>query len=173
MADDTTTTAPPATDPVDPTASTDTTPDAPATDALGDAGKKALDAERREKRAAEKRATELETRLKEFEDRDKTEAQKLADRAEAAEKRAAELESRSLRLEVASEKGLTAGQAKRLIGSTREELEADADEILKDFAPATQKVVVPDLDLGPRATGSPEPTTPRERINAGLAQHMK
>jgi len=169
MADEPTTDAPPA--PVEPT--TDAPKDAPATDPLGDAGKKALDAERREKRAAEKRAADLETRLKEFEDRDKTEAQRLADRAEQAEKRAAELESRSLRLEVASEKGLTAAQAKRLIGSTREELEADADEILRDFAPATQKVAVPDLDLGPRATGSPEPTTPRERINAGLAQHMK
>jgi hypothetical protein len=51
----------------------DNAPDQPATAELGDAGKKALDAERREKRAAEKRAADLEARLKEFEDRDKTE----------------------------------------------------------------------------------------------------
>ena len=93
--------------------------------------------------------------------------------AEAAEKRAAELESRAMRLEVAAEKGLTVAQQKYLTGATREELEANAAQILEDFAPATQKVVVPDLDLGPRATGSPEPSTAQERINAGIAQHMK
>lgn len=54
-------------------------------DALGDAGKKALDAERKEKRAAEKRAADLEARLKEFEDRDKSEAEKAADRIAKAE----------------------------------------------------------------------------------------
>jgi hypothetical protein len=98
---------------------------------LGVAGKKALDAERREKRAAERRAAELEARLKEFEDRDKTEAQKLAERAEKAEAELATLQAASLRAEVALEKGLTPAQAKRLIGSTREELEADADELLE------------------------------------------
>lgn len=38
-----------------------------------------------------------------------------------------------LRAEVAAEKGLKPGQAKRLAGSTREELEADADDILENF----------------------------------------
>jgi hypothetical protein len=148
-------------------------PDQSATDNLGDAGKKALDAERREKRAAEKRANDLEARLREFEDRDKTEAQKLADRADAAEKRALDLETRALRLEVAAEKGLTPAQAKRLVGVTREELEADAEELVATFKPAEEKVTVPDLDLGPRATGSPEPTDAQGRINAGLAAFMK
>jgi hypothetical protein len=41
--------------------------------------------------------------------------------------------SRALRLEVAFEKGLTPAQAKRLVGGTRDELEADAEEILRDF----------------------------------------
>ena len=38
-----------------------------------------------------------------------------------------------LRLEIAAEKGLTPAQARRLVGNTREELEADADELLEAF----------------------------------------
>ena len=133
--------------------------DQSATDDLGDAGKKALDAERREKRAAEKRAAELEARLKEFEDRDKAESTRAIERAEAAEKAAAAAEARALRLEVASEKGLTAAQAKRLVGESREELEADAQELLDTFKPASNdddshESVTESLDLGNR-TGSP------------------
>lgn len=128
----------------EPTTQTDTPADEPestrdesATDEpLGDAGKKALEAERRDKRAAERRAAELEARLKEFEDRDKSEAEKLAERAEAAERSLADLQANALRAEVALDKGLTPSQAKRLIGSTREELEADADELLKDIGTA-------------------------------------
>jgi cell division septum initiation protein DivIVA len=132
----------------------------PATGELGDAGKKALDAERREKRAAEKRAADLEARLKEFEDRDKTETTRAVERAEAAEKAAAAAESRALRLEIAAEKGLTPAQAKRLVGETREELEADASELLETFKPASaeddsHESVTESLDLGNRG-GAPK-----------------
>ena len=143
------------------TAENDNVTDQPATGDLGDAGKKALDAERREKRAAEKRAADLEARLKEFEDRDKTESTRAIERAEAAEKAAAAAESRALRLEIAAEKGLTPAQAKRLVGETREELEADASELLETFKPAaspednSHESVTDSLDLGNR-TGSPK-----------------
>ena len=142
------------------TAEHDSATDQPATGELGDAGKKALDAERRDKRAAEKRAADLEARLKEFEDRDKTETTRAVERAEAAEKAAAAAEARALRLEVASEKGLTPAQAKRLVGETREELEADASELLDTFKPATSDdgshdPITESLDLGNR-TGSPK-----------------
>lgn len=151
MADEATTTAPNGQD--------TTTTDAPATDALGDAGKKALDAERRQKRDAEKRAADLEARLKEFEDRDKSEAQKLVERAEAAERRAQEIESHALRLEVAAEKGLTPKQAQRLVGNTREELLSDADDLVASFTPANtepEEPAVPGLDLG-TTRGAPMP----------------
>lgn len=134
--------------------------DQSATD-LGDAGKKALDAERRDKRAAERRATDLEAKLKEFEDRDKTESTRAVERAEAAEKALAAAESRALRLEVASEKGLTPAQAKRLVGESREELEADASELLETFKPApsseddSHESVTESLDLGNRG-GAPK-----------------
>lgn len=117
-------------------------------------------------RKANKEAETLRLKLQEFEDRDKTEAQKLADRAEAAEKRAAELEGRALRLEVASEKGLKPSQIKRLVGTTREELEADADELLAEFKPAEAERPSVDLDLGTRTTTATS-TDPR---SADLAQ---
>jgi hypothetical protein len=96
------------------------------------------------------------TKLQEYEDRDKTEAQRLADRAEAAERRAIEMETQALRLEVAAEKGLTPAQAKRLMGSTREEFEADADELLTTFRSAAetkQEQAAASLDLGTRGGG--------------------
>lgn len=108
-------------------------------------------------RKANKEAETLRLQLKEFEDRDKTEAQKLIERADAAEKRAAEVEGRALRLEVAAEKGLTPAQAKRLVGSTREELETDADELLTTFKPASadeSESVAASLDLGSRGTAT-------------------
>src|SRR5699024_5928901 len=62
-----------------------------------------------------------------------SESERTSEKLSAAEKRAEEAESRLLRLEVAQEKGLTAAQAKRLVGGTREELESDADELLDTF----------------------------------------
>lgn len=128
-----------------------------ADESLGDNGKKALEAERRNARQAAKERDALAARLQEFEDRDKSEAQKLIERAEAAEKRYAETESRAMRLEVAHEKGLTPGQAKRLVGATREELEADADEILRDF-PMKPGRPAGNVDQGARSTSKPEST---------------
>lgn len=109
-------------------------------------------AKAREQETRAKANAEAALRLKDFEDRDKTEAQKLLERAEAAERRVAETETRALRLEVAAEKGLTPAQAKRLVGASRAELEADADELLETFKPADPGQV--SLDLGQRATST-------------------
>ncbi len=106
-------------------------------------------------RKANKEAETLRLKLQQFEERDKTEAEKVADRAKTAEDRAAQAESRALRLEVAFEKGLTPAQAKRLVGATRDELETDADELLETFKPAEQAKPDLDLDLGTRAAGVP------------------
>lgn len=66
-------------------------------------------------------------RLAEFEESQKTEAQKSQERLEAAEKRAAELESKATRAEVAAAKGVPVAL---LSGSTQEELEAAADALI-------------------------------------------
>ena len=65
-------------------------------------------------------------------------AKTLEDRVAEIERQAKESETRAMRAEVANAKGLTPGQARRLVGATREELEADADELLKDIG-AQQK----------------------------------
>lgn len=83
-------------------------------------------------------------------------AKALQDRIDAMERKTAEAEVRALRAEVAQAKGLTAAQARRLQGSTREELEADADDLLASF-PAGQPTGAgtprPDPSQGARSTG--------------------
>ena len=63
----------------------------------------------------------------EWEEANKTEVQKTADRLAAAEKRATELEAKALRSEVAAAKGVPSAL---LTGSTQEELEAAADALI-------------------------------------------
>lgn len=93
------------------------------------------------------RAKDLEQRLKEYEDRDKTDAQKAAEKLAENEKRAAAAEAKLLRFEIAAAKGLPPKWASRLTGSTKEELEADAAELLKELGPDR-----PSFDGGPRQT---------------------
>lgn len=122
------------------------TPD-PATgggDSLGDAGRRAIEAERKARRDAEARLKarikELEplaSKAKELEDSTKSEAQRLADERDAHRSRAERAEQDLLRLRVALRKGLTETQAKRLVGASEEDLEADADELLASFRPAS------------------------------------
>lgn len=98
----------------------------------------------------------LASKAKELEDRDKSDLEKLTARAEQAERQRAEVEARALRLEVAFDKGLTPAQAKRLVGADRAELEADAEEILRDF-PALKPDGRPkgNADLGGREKAAP------------------
>ena len=95
----------------------------------------------------------LAQKAREADEATKSEVQKAADRAAAAEKKAEEAEARALRLEVAASKGLNAKQAARLVGATREELEADADELLADFTPG--------------GGGEAAPSRPTERLTGG------
>jgi hypothetical protein len=101
--------------------------------------KTALEKERTRATEAENQLKALRVemaKLKKDDDATKTEQQKMLERIEAAEKKAAEAEARQLRAEVAVEKKLTPAQAKRLAGTTREELLTDADELLEAFKPA-------------------------------------
>lgn len=89
-------------------------------------------------------------------------AQEKASREKAeAEKRATAAEGQALRLDVALDKapeGMTIAQvrklAKRLSGSTREELEADAAELFEDFD-------------GNGGGGEDPPRRPKERLRSG------
>lgn len=121
-----------------------------------------LQAQDRDKAALKKRADEAEAKAKRYEDADKTDKDKLEERASGAEQRASAAEATALRLDVALEKapeGMSIAQvrklAKRLSGDSREDLEADAEELFADF-------VTEDDDKGQAPRGRP-----RERLRPG------
>ncbi|WP_159844900.1 hypothetical protein [Nocardia sp. CY41] len=113
---------PPENDPV--------TPDAPATDpktpdatedTLGDAGKKALAAERAAKRALSKERDELAAKVKQFEDRDKSDSEKQADRIASLEKDAADAKVLALRYKYAAKHQISDEDAELFLVGTDEE----------------------------------------------------
>lgn len=67
----------------------------------------------------------------ELQEEGRSEQEKMTERLTAAEQRAASAELGLLRQEVAAAKGLPVSWARRLVGATREELEADAAEMVK------------------------------------------
>lgn len=97
------------------------------------------------------------TELQKIRDGEKSEVQKERERADAAEKRANEADHRELQRAVAEAKGIPLKHAARLRGSTKEELEADADDYLEDYTP-------------PEGGGKrPIPGKPRENLRGGGA----
>jgi hypothetical protein len=140
---------------------------------LGEAGQKALVAERKARAAAERQAKthqrqldEMAKRLKEYEDRDKSEADKLAEAKTAAEREAATAKRELMRYRVAAKKKLPAELANRLQGSTEEEMESDADNLLEVFG--TQQRQTPSYDGGVRQTARPASMNDLIRHTAGL-----
>lgn len=103
---------------------------------------------------ANKEAETLRLRLKEFEDRDKTEAQKLLERAETAERAVEQARTEALRSKVAATKGLPADLHEFLTAATEDDLNAQADRLLARIAPPdTQRVPV--FNGGPREGNAP------------------
>lgn len=99
----------------------------------------------------------LAARLKEYEDA-KSEAEKTTERLTTAEKRAEKAEGELLRLTVGLEKGLTPAQARRLVGATKDELEADADDLLATFG--GDKKAPPQRKPNERLRGGSDPDDP-------------
>jgi hypothetical protein len=89
---------------------------------------------RREAATLRSRLGEVEEKLQEREDSDKSEHERLSDRAGAAEQRAQEAEARLLRFEIAAEHGLDTTAVQFLTGATREEIEHRAEELAKLLA---------------------------------------
>jgi hypothetical protein len=84
----------------------------------------------------------------------------LQEKLTKAESEAETAKADYVRLEVATEKGLTPKQAKRLQGKTKEELEADADEILEEFGVKKSEESQDDEDDENEGR-----TTPRPKLN--------
>lgn len=157
---------PPVDPPVDPPAD----PPKPD-DKLGEPGKAALIAERKRADVAERELAKFRKAEQDKADADKSEIQKATELREAAEAKAAAAELRVLRLEVAAEKGLSATQAKRLVGASREELETDADEFLASMpqAPPAPKGPKPDPSQGSKGETPQRPKSLSEAVSRALA----
>lgn len=101
---------------------------------LGDAGKRALDRERLARKEAEARAKANEdaaAELAKLQEADKSEIEKLNDKANREAEARKRAEAELVRLRVAVRHGLNEDEARRLIGETEEELDADAEELAK------------------------------------------
>ena len=107
-------------------------------------------AEAKNLRQRVKELEQAESKLREIEDSEKSELQRLQEQLQAAQQQAGTAQLEALRLQVAHEKGLSPSQARRLSGSTLEELEADADELLDLFARPSQEDT-------PRVPSRPKP----------------
>lgn len=133
-------------------------------------------AKKHEKRAKENSAAA--NKLAEIEESTKSETQQNADRIAAEKARADKAEGKLERIEVALEKapeGMKPAQilkfAKRLSGSSRDELEEDADELFGDFTPPKDDG---DPDDPAGAGGKDDDTSPTrrrpsERLKPGAA----
>lgn len=121
-----------------------------------------LDAMKSALKKANAEAAKFRKQLEAIADKDKTELQRATERAEKAERDAEIAASKALRLEVATSKGLSPALAARLQGASRDELEADADELLKltGASPTTSRR---DPDQGRRDASSPTDSTDMNR----------
>lgn len=116
---------------------TTTTADAPvdaedATDTpdLGDAGQKAIKAERDARKAAERTAADLAAKLKSIEDASLSDLERAQSAAAEAAQELAALRIENVRTRVALAKGVPADLIEFLTGSTEDEVAAKADILI-------------------------------------------
>jgi hypothetical protein len=126
---------------------------------------------RREAASLRNRLSDVEERLQVRDDADKTEQERLTERATAAEARAQEAEMRLLRLEVAAERGLDAKAIQFLTGSTREEIELRAEELGELLKDKPSRATA-GFDGGARGTPAPPKGTPEQEHNDFLLRAM-
>ena len=117
---------------------------AKADEPLGEPGLAALKSEREARANAEKRVKEALAKVKAFEDAQKTESEKQAERIAEIERENAALRSAKTRADIAASKGLSADLITGPASSSDEDLAAYADALIAwkgDAQP--QKLVVP------------------------------
>lgn len=195
----------PALDPKDPATDPADDPDPEGADKLGDEGKRALDAMKAERAAAKraaaaekKRADDLAAKVQEFEDRDKSEIERVTAQAERAQEAAKKATARAVRAEV---KALAAGFADlddavvhldaRMAGYSNADGEIDTEAIEADLAeilerkPHLRKAATaadpdpgkpkpkPDPGQGPRPQAPPTDyrTADKATLKSGLAEY--
>lgn len=131
-----------------PTSATDVTPDpstangdsqieVPAGAENPDAVRNAIRAEREAARTERQRADELAARLKEYEDANKTDLERLSGERDELRTSNESLATENLRLKVALQKQLPVELIDRLRGSNEQEMIEDAERLLGLLKPAT------------------------------------
>lgn len=141
---------------------------------LGDAGKAALQKERADRKAAEKRAEELDARLKAIEDKDKSELERAQARLAELEKSYATEQQQRLRLQVATAHGITPDDLVLLTGSTEEELTAQATRIAALNANRAAATAAPAFAPSPaQYAGNGTPPAPAATVDAGRELYKK
>jgi DNA-directed RNA polymerase specialized sigma54-like protein len=127
-------------------------------DTLGDPGKRALDAERKARKAAEKAAADAAAKVKEYEDAQKSEAERLAAKVAELESRAAKAEAAALRASIVNETGIPADLADLVTGADEAAMRATAERLKSHLAPAQK--------FGPVDTG------PKNVADSGLPKQL-
>lgn len=128
----------------------------PDIETLGEGGKKALVAERKARKEAENRLKELEPladELRKRQEAEKTESQRSAEALTAERDARARAETNLLRYTIGADKGVPAKLIKFLTGTTKEEIEQAADELLAEVG--ANKPVMPGRPTERMANGQP------------------
>ena len=126
--------------------------EAPENQELGDGGKKALQAERDARKAAERTAAEYAAKLKEFEDANLSELERVKKAAEESAAELSRLRTENVRNKVALDKGVPADLVEFLSGDTEGDIAAKADLLLARLnTPGTPK---PDPSQGAKGDGT-------------------
>ena len=151
---------------------TPTEPEAPEqrdadTEPLGDAGKKALAAEREARKAAEKAAAEYEKRLKEIEAAQMSDLEKAQAAAKEAQEAAAKATTEALRWKVAAEFAIAAEDAEVFLTGTDEDSIRKQAQRLAELA-ASKGPTTPKPDLSQGAKGTPSQATPAQKFAAAF-----
>lgn len=173
---DTTTTPTPASTPTvesdpQPARATATESDAGDNAPLEEPGRKALAAERSARRAAEKAAAEAQAKVKEYEDRNKSELERLTEAATAAKAEADAARAEALRLRVAADTGLPADLHEFLVGDDEEQLRAKAQKLLAATAATEPRRPAPDPTQGVKpGVGAPDQLTHADLARMSPAQ---
>lgn len=136
---------------------------------LGAPGLSALKSERERADAAEKREKDALAKVQEYEDRDKSEAQKQQEALAKAQKELADVTAAKTRAEVAAAKGVPAAL---LTGSTQEELEASADALIAFRGEVEKPSPFPKADPSQGAKGALAGGTNAERFASFLESKL-
>lgn len=137
-------------------------------EALGDAGKKALQAERTARESAEKRLREVEASLEAFQAERDEQVKSFEEQLKAARGAASEAGVERDRYVVAYSRGLPIDLVEYIQGSDREAMEASAERLASHLKPV-EGTPKPDMTQGAHGNAAPASTN---EMFAQFADHL-